>query len=46
MTQITEPEMEEKEGKRILDPACGSGRMLLSYAKQNHKNHFFGAYNS
>lgn len=32
-------------GKRILDPACGSGRTLLSAAKTNHKNCFFGADN-
>ena len=30
-------------GKTILDPACGSGRMLLSGAKLNHTNYFFGA---
>lgn len=28
--------------KRILDPACGSGRMLLSAAKINRNNYFFG----
>ena len=28
--------------KRILDPACGSGRMLLSAAALNHENYFFG----
>jgi len=33
----------ESEGKRVLDPACGSGRMLLRAAKINHKNYFFGA---
>lgn len=33
-------------GKRILDPACGSGRMCLSAAKVNHKNYFYGADNS
>ncbi|AXG69602.1 N-6 DNA Methylase [Kordia sp. SMS9] len=32
--------------KRVLDPACGSGRMLLSAAKINPKNYFFGADNS
>ena len=36
----------EKEGQRILDPACGSGRMLLSAAKINHRNYFFWADNS
>ena len=33
----------EDEGNKILDPACGSGRMLLSAAKINHRNYFFGA---
>ncbi len=36
----------EDEGNRILDPACGSARMLLSAAKINHRNYFFGADNS
>jgi len=36
----------EGEGKRIQDPACGSGRMLLSAAKINHRNYFYGADNS
>lgn len=31
--------------KRVLDPACGSGRTLLSAAKINHKNYFFGGDN-
>jgi len=34
------------EGNRILDPACGSGLMLLSAAKINHCNYFFGADNN
>lgn len=29
--------------KRVLDPACGSGRTLLSFAKHNPYNHFYGA---
>lgn len=29
-------------GKRVYDPACGSGRMLLSFAKKNPDNLFFG----
>ncbi|KYG79366.1 hypothetical protein AWW67_13405 [Roseivirga seohaensis] len=36
----------EGEGKRIQDPACGSGRMLLSAAKINYRNYFYGADNS
>lgn len=32
-------------GKRVLDPACGSGRTLLSAAKTNYRNYFFGADN-
>ncbi|MFY0601651.1 MAG: SAM-dependent DNA methyltransferase [Cyclobacteriaceae bacterium] len=36
----------QSEGNRMLDPACGSGRMLLSAAKRNHRNYFFGADNS
>lgn len=34
---------DNEAGKRVLDPACGSGRMLLSTAKLNHRNYFFGA---
>jgi type I restriction-modification system DNA methylase subunit len=29
--------------KTIMDPCCGSGRMLLSAAKVNRNNYFFGA---
>lgn len=36
----------ESEGKRILDPACGSGRMLLNAAKLHYRNYFFGADNN
>lgn len=36
----------EAEGNRVLDPACGSGRMLLSYAETSYRNYFFGADNS
>lgn len=36
---------EGKEGKKIFDPACGSGHMLLAAAKINHRNYFFGADN-
>ena len=41
MTQITSPS--EETGKRVLDPACGSGRLLLSFAKQAPDNFFYGA---
>ena len=45
MAQMTMPNFGEKEGERILDPACGSGRMPLAAAKMNHHNYFFGADN-
>ncbi|WP_075342471.1 N-6 DNA methylase [Tenacibaculum agarivorans] len=45
MARIILPSLKTEEGKRILDPACGSGRTLLSAAKINHKNYFFGADN-
>jgi hypothetical protein len=32
-----------KPGNRILDPACGSGRMLLAVAKNNRNALFYGA---
>lgn len=31
------------EGQTINDPACGSGRMLLSFAEDNPQNHFFAS---
>ncbi|MBB6131491.1 N-6 DNA methylase [Mucilaginibacter lappiensis] len=37
MPEITEP------GQKVLDPACGSGRFLLSAAKQNRLLKFYGA---
>ena len=42
MAQMT-LENSQNQDQRILDPACGSGRMLLSAAKINHRNYFFGA---
>lgn len=32
-----------EDGQRILDPACGSGRMLLAAAKRNRQARFYGA---
>ncbi|QTE35881.1 N-6 DNA methylase [Mucilaginibacter gossypii] len=32
-----------KQGDKVLDPACGSGRMLLSAAKRNRHQLFYGA---
>lgn len=32
-------------GERVLDPACGSGRMLMGYAKVNRFARFYGADN-
>jgi hypothetical protein len=32
----------EGTGKRILDPCCGSGRMLLACAEVNRSNEFYG----
>ena len=34
---------EQIEHQTILDPTCGSGRTLLSFAKQHPNNYFFGA---
>ncbi len=33
-------------GKKVADPACGSGRMLLQFARHNPDNYFFGADNA
>lgn len=30
------------EKNTVYDPACGSGRLLLSFAKNNPDNHFYG----
>ncbi|MGP8214268.1 MAG: N-6 DNA methylase [Bacteroidia bacterium] len=42
MAQIT-MDKDSTVGKRILDPCCGSGRMLLSAAKVSRNNYFGGA---
>ena len=34
------------EYKKVHDPACGSGRTMLAFAKHNPNNYFFGADNS
>lgn len=41
MAMMTNSELEN--GQTILDPACGSGRFLLSAAKMNRNAMFFGA---
>lgn len=46
MAKIQINDCKDEFNKRVLDPACGSGRMLLSGAKLNPKNYFFGADNS
>jgi len=33
----------ETIGKKVFDPACGSGRMLMSAAKVSRRNRFYGA---
>lgn len=43
MAQMTVPK--EQEGQKILDPACGSGRLLIKAAKINPNNYFFGSDN-
>lgn len=47
MTQLTtavKPGEERKSGDmRVYDPTCGSGRLLLSAAKQDRKQFFIGA---
>lgn len=46
MAQMQISDCKDEFNKRVLDPACGSGRMLLSGAKINPRNYFFGADNS
>lgn len=44
LTTAIHPNEERKEGDvRVYDPACGSGRLLLSAAKQDMKQFFIGA---
>lgn len=47
MTQLTtavKPEGDRKSGDmRVYDPTCGSGRLLLSAAKEDRKQFFIGA---
>lgn len=45
MAQMTYGDMGAAEGevKSVCDPACGSGRTLLSAAKLNRRNKFYGA---
>lgn len=43
MSEMIIPEIENN--KSILDPACGSGRMLLAAAKRNRNAFFFGCDN-
>ena len=47
MTQLTtavKPTEERRNGDvRVYDPACGSGRLLLSAAKQDKEQFFIGA---
>lgn len=44
MAQLTGNTQAKEVDKTVLDPACGSGRTLLSFAKFNGKdNYFFGA---
>ncbi len=37
---------ETVQGQRVLDPACGSGRMLLAFARHKPDNYFYGADNT
>ena len=44
MAQLTADSEKKEKNKTVMDPACGSGRTLLSFAKFNSKeNLFFGA---
>lgn len=41
MAKITGIQNETRERLNILDPACGSGRMLTAFAKENSPHHNF-----
>lgn len=43
MSQMTMPEV--RNGENILDPACGSARMLLAAGKRNRHAYFYGCDN-
>ncbi|MEG1543996.1 MAG: N-6 DNA methylase [Tannerellaceae bacterium] len=43
MSEMIIPEVEDN--KSVLDPSCGSGRMLLAAAKRNRNAFFFGCDN-
>lgn len=43
MAIMTYDKPKDLSGKTVLDPACGSGRTLLSLAKLNRKIHCYGA---
>lgn len=47
MAKITGIQKETLERLNVLDPACGSGRMLTAFARENSRNHnFYGVDNS
>ncbi|MEN0047701.1 MAG: N-6 DNA methylase [Bacteroidota bacterium] len=46
MMALMQGEPNTIEGKKIADPACGSGRLLLAFAKANPNNYFFGSDNN
>lgn len=45
MARIVSPVQSTVANPKILDPACGSGRMLMAYAKVNRFGKFYGADN-
>lgn len=46
MMTLLQTENKSISGKKVADPACGSGRMLLQFARHNPDNYFFGADNA